>query len=156
MAGGPVVSGGGSGSRRRGGSGTVSAAWVLNLLTDLAFNLLIFFVVIASNDPVNKGRTQQIPAANKDKAADTKGQNIEVWLKRQTLTVNGADVPLEDLAAKLKPLIAAKPSPEDKIVVVKSDKDAPYARWIKATGEIERAGGMVALQLEEEKETVVK
>lgn len=154
MAGGPVVSGSGGGNRRRAGS--FSAAWVLNLLTDLGFNLLIFFVVIASNDPINKGRPQQMPSANKEKTPEQKGQNVEVWLKRQSVAVNGADVPLDDLAAKLRPMLAAKASPEEKVVVLKSDKDTPYDRWIQATGAIEKAGGVVALQLEEEKETVVK
>ncbi len=154
MAGGPVVTGGSN--RRRAGSGTASAAWVLNLLTDLAFNLLIFFVVIASNDKTHKGRAQQVPSANKEKSQTQKAENLEVWVKRQSVLVNTKAVPLEDLASKLQPLIAAKTSAEDKIVVLKSDKDTPYQRWIQVTSAIEKAGGVVALQIEEEKETVVK
>ena len=53
MAAGPAIGGGG---RRGGATQTVG---VLNLLTDLAFNLLIFFVVCASTEP-EKGRPQQV------------------------------------------------------------------------------------------------
>ena len=40
--------------------------------------------------------------------------------------------------------------------MVKSDKDTTYGQWIRVTGEIERAGGVIVLQLEEEKEVGVR
>ena len=128
----------------------------LNLLTDLAFNLVIFFVVCASTEP-EKGRPQQMPSASQEKSAEqAKGQNIEVALTRTTVSVNGTDVPLVDLNAKLKPLLAGKSRTEDRIVVVRSTKDTPYRHWIKASAAVEQAGGVIALQLEEEKEVTVK
>ena len=43
--------------------------------------------------------------------------------------------------------------PEDRIVVVKSEDDTPYGVWIKASpARSRRAGGVITLQLEEEKE----
>jgi hypothetical protein len=42
------------------------------------------------------------------------------------------------------------------MVVVKSNKDVPYQHWIHVTGMIEKAGGIVALQIEEDREVIVK
>lgn len=144
MAAGPVS--GGSGAQ---------TAWVLNLLTDLAFNLLIFFVVCASTAP-EKGRPQQVPSASKDKGTEQKGQNVEVAIGRTTVVVNGAEVPLPELTAKLTGLLANKARPEDRIVVVKSAKDTPYSQWIRVTERIEEAGGVITLQVEDETEVRVK
>ena len=151
MAGGASIQ---TGSGRRGGPG-MQTAWVLNLLTDLAFNLLIFFVVCASTTP-EKGRPQQVPSASKDKATEQKSQNVEVALTRTAVSINGADVPTAEFSAKLKELLAAKQKPEDRVVVVKSAKDTPYSHWIRVTGQIEDAGGLITLQLEEEKEVGVR
>ena len=147
MAGGMAVAG-------KRGSAQPTAA-VLNLLTDLAFNLLIFFVVCASTDP-DKGRAQQVPSSNKDATTEQATKNVEVALTRTTVAVNGAGLPLADLRAKLVELLASKAKPEDRIVVVRSTKDTPYHQWIKVTGLIEKAGGVITLQLEEEKEVGVK
>ncbi|MBA4186721.1 MAG: biopolymer transporter ExbD [Planctomycetaceae bacterium] len=137
-----------------GGSGGAQTAWVLNLLTDLAFNLLIFFVVCASSAEDEKGRPQQMPSASKEKANEQKNTNIEVAIARTTVTVNGTEVPLAELKAKLQGMLAGKTRQEEKVVVVKSAKDTPYSQWIRATGAIEQAGGMITLQLEEEREVV--
>jgi biopolymer transport protein ExbD len=147
MAGGMAVSG-------KRGSAQPTAA-VLNLLTDLAFNLLIFFVVCASTEP-DKGRAQQVPSSSKDATPEKATKNVEVVLTRTTVSVNGAEMPLTDLQAKLTELLAGKSRPEDRIVVIRSEKDTPYHQWIKVTGLIEKAGGVITLQLEEEKEVGVK
>jgi len=147
MAGGPSVGGGKRGSLPQ-------TAAMLNLLTDLAFNLLIFFVVCASSEP-EKGRPQQVPSASKEKATEQKAKNVEVSLTRTTVSVNGGDVPIGDLQAKLRTLLAGKARPEDRIVILRSAKDTPYRVWIRATALIEEAGGVVTLQLDEEKEVRV-
>lgn len=148
MAGGPNVGGG----KRGGAAQTVG---VLNLLTDLAFNLLIFFVVCASTTP-EKGRPQQVPSASKDKPNEDKALNVEIAITRTTVKVNNAEVPDADLPAKLKEVLAGKNRPEDRIVIVSSEPDTPYSRWIKITGQIEQAGGVITLQLKEEKEVQVR
>ena len=136
--------------------GGAHAAWVMNLLTDLAFNLLIFFVVCASSAQEQKGRPQQVPSTQGEKSAETKPQNVEVAITRTTVSLNGADVPLAELKNKVAVLLANKARPEDKIVEVKSAKDTPYSMWIRVTGAIEEAGGVVALQVEVDKEVIVK
>jgi biopolymer transport protein ExbD len=134
------------------------------LLTDLAFNLVIFFVVCASSDPeanrrAESGRRQDIPSSSKDQAKMAEeAKNIEVHLERDTthVEINGLRTPLERFTEKLTPLLAGKTRPEERMVVVRSNKDVPYQHWIRMTGMIEKAGGVVALQVEEEKEVIVK
>lgn len=148
------------------GKGAAHAAWVMNLLTDLSFNLLIFFVVCASSAQEHKGKPQQVPSTQGEKSAEAKSQNIEVAITRDAVPVkngpapavmlNGEKVPVSELRAKLNPLLANKARPEDKIVEVKTAKDVPYSAWLKVTGAIEDAGGVVTLQVEVEKDVVVK
>ena len=138
-----------------GGSGGAMTAWVMNLLTDLAFNLLIFFVVCASISP-EQGRPQTVPSADKDKQNDQKNENVEVDMDRTSVKVNKEAVEIKDLKTVLVTKLANKAKPEDRIVLVKSTKDTPYAQWIRVTGQIEQAGGVITLQMEEEKEIVTK
>src|SRR3954467_1486813 len=91
-----------------GGKGGHSA-WVMNLLTDLAFNLLIFFVVCASSAQEQKGKPQQVPSTQSEaKPSDAKPQNVEVAITRTTVSLNGAVVPLPELRAKVAALLANK------------------------------------------------
>jgi biopolymer transport protein ExbD len=139
------------------GKGAAHAAWVMNLLTDLAFNLLIFFVVCASSAQEQKGKPQQVPSTQSEgKPNDSKPQNIEVAITRTTVSLNGADVPLAELEKKVAVLLANKTRQEDRIVELKSAKDTPYSKWIQVTGAIEQAGGVVTLQVEVDKDVVVK
>jgi hypothetical protein len=55
----------------------------------------------------------------------------------------------------MKALLAGKSQPGDRIVVVKSAPDTPYSHWIFVTSVIEDAGGIVTLQIEEEREVQV-
>jgi biopolymer transport protein ExbD len=124
------------------------------LLTDLAFNLVIFFVVCASTEPAS-GRKQPMPRGSKDQNAAQTTQNVEVVLTRTTVAINGATVPLESLQGRLQPLLTGKTRMEERMVVVKSTKDTPYQRWIRTTSAIEAAGGVVALQMEDSREVIV-
>ncbi len=125
------------------------------LLTDLAFNLVIFFVVCASTDP-ESGRKQTIPRSSKDQSAQTQtAKNPEVSLTRTGVSINGEPTRQDDFLARLKPLLAGKSRPEDRIVVVKSAKDTPYQHWIRVTALVERAGGLIAIQVEEGREIAV-
>jgi biopolymer transport protein ExbD len=65
-------------------------------------------------------------------------------------------VPVSELRAKVAAALASKTKPEDRIVEVKSAKDTPYSMWIRVTGAIEEAGGVVTIQVDVEKDVVVK
>jgi biopolymer transport protein ExbD len=123
------------------------------MLTDLAFNLLIFFVVCASTEP-ETGRKQSVPSSSKDQTNVPQAeQNLEVSLTRATAAINGEIVALPEFEAKMKQLLTGKAKPEQRLVVVKSSKDTPYHHWIRVTGMIEQAGGVIAVLVEETRTT---
>lgn len=116
---------------------------------DIAFNLLVFFLVCASTQP-DAGRKQDIPRSDPQQQQTEQSQNIEVALTRTTAAINGQIKGPTEFFNDLRLLLAAKTKPEDKVVVVKSTKDTSYDQWILYTGYIAEAGGIVTLQLEEE------
>jgi len=118
--------------------------------SDIAFILIVFFLVCASVQP-DAGRHQTIPKSEEKKEKSEQSQNIEVALTRATAAINGeAGLPAR-FVPRLRGLLDGKTRPEDRVVVVKSAKDTPYAHWIRVSGWIEQAGGIVTLQIEEER-----
>jgi len=120
---------------------------------DIAFNLIVFFLVCAST-PSNSGRKQDIPKSeNKTEQAEQK-ENITVEITRSVVKVNGDPFRVDqraEILSTLRRLLESKTQQQDRIVIVKSAKDAPYFHWISVTELIEEAGGIVTLQLEEER-----
>ncbi len=122
---------------------------------DIAFNLIVFFLVCASVQP-DSGRKQTIPRAEQTENKEQKNdENIQVELKRNAVLVNGDAVRLPEFGARIKVKLDAKRTQEEKIVVVKSSDDVEYAHWIAITSQIEDAGGIITLQLEEERTVTV-
>lgn len=122
---------------------------------DIAFNLIVFFLVCTSSQP-DSGRKQVVPKSESKQEKAEQTENIEVQLKRLAITVNGDPVLPQEFPSKLRTLLKNKTSEHDRIVVVKSDKDVDYQRWIAVTGQIGEAGGIVTLQVEEEKTVVAQ
>jgi biopolymer transport protein ExbD len=121
---------------------------------DIAFNLIVFFLVCASTQP-DTGRKQIIPRSESQAKQTEQSQNLEVSVDRNGVTVNTEKIPMTDFPSRIKRKLQGKSRPEDRIVVVKSSKDVPYHHWITVTGAIEEAGGIITLQLEEERQVQV-
>jgi biopolymer transport protein ExbD len=124
---------------------------------DIAFNLIVFFLVCASVQP-DSGRKQQIPKSESKQEKAEQSENIEVILSRNynVVQVNGSPVGTNEFPSRLAGLLSGKTRQEDKIVIVKSSQDTPYDHWIQMTGLIEQAGGIVTLQVEEERTVVAE
>src|SRR5688572_20949989 len=115
---------------------------------DIAFNLIVFFLICASTQP-DSGRPQTLPSAEEAKQTQENKQNLEVVLLRDVTLLDGQRVDSAQLEARLKTRFQGKTRPEERIVVLKSDKSAQYARWIAASIAIEKAGGTITIQREE-------
>ena len=118
---------------------------------DIAFILIIFFLVCASVQP-DLGREQQIPRSEEQEKKEEQSKNVTVLVKRGQVEINDQVVKLDDFLPRMRNLLAAKTREADRVVVVKSARDATYDFWIRITGDIEAAGGVITLQLEEERE----
>ena len=115
---------------------------------DIAFNLIVFFLVCAAVQP-DSGRPQTIPRS--ENKSETEEEHVNVQLKRTTVLLNGDPIAERDLVRRLKQALSGKPRPEDKVVVMQSDKDVEYQRWMTVTGMIEESGGLLTIQTEEER-----
>ncbi len=117
---------------------------------DIAFNLIVFFLVCASAQP-DSGRKQTLPRSEEKAKQEQQSKNVEITLTRTTAAINGDLVPQREVLPRLKTLLSGKSRPEDRVVVVKSRPDTPYLFWIDMTALIEEAGGTVTIQREEER-----
>jgi len=117
---------------------------------DIAFNLIVFFLVCVSASP-DSGRRQNVPRSEQTPEQQAKAQHVEVNLTRTTIAINGEATLPRDVAPRLRILLMDKTRPEDRVVVVKSRPEVPYHHWIATTAAIEQAGGIVTIQREEER-----
>lgn len=120
---------------------------------DIAFNLIVFFLVCASSQP-DRGRRQDIPASQQTKT-EQKQENTEILVTKTGLVMNGAAVRHADLPARLRTHFTGKPRPEDRVVVIKTRPDTPYHNWIAVTSLVQDAGGSITIQREEEQTVTV-
>ena len=116
---------------------------------DIAFNLIVFFLVCASTQP-DTGRSQMLPKSDQTQQQQ-QDEHLTVALKRNAILVNGDPVKSSEVKARVKAKLAGKSRPDDRVVIVKADDDVPYHAWIEVTTQIEDAGGIITLQLEEER-----
>jgi biopolymer transport protein ExbD len=115
---------------------------------DIAFNLIIFFLVCASVQP-DSGRSQTIPRSDKQEQ-EQQDTNIEVTLTRNVVMLDGLQREDADFFSLMQEKLLNKVRDEDRVVIVKSEPNTPYSRWIKFTELIEQAGGIITIQTEEE------
>ena len=121
---------------------------------DIAFNLIIFFLVCASVQP-DAGRLQTIPKSETVPEEKKEIENVRVDLTRTTVSINSQAVDIRRFETLMRRRLAGKSDPDDRVVVVSSKPDVPYLHWINVTSLIEDAGGIITLQLEEEREVLL-
>ena len=117
---------------------------------DIAFNLIVYFLVCASIQP-DSGRKQLLPKAEQTQQQEQQ-DNITVELKRSVVLLNGDPMKLSEVTPRVRAKLSGKTRPEDRVVVVKAADDVPYHMWVEVTTQIEDAGGIITLQLEEERQ----
>jgi biopolymer transport protein ExbD len=122
---------------------------------DIAFNLIVFFLVCASTQP-GSGRKQELPRSEQTKS-EQKSNNIEIALTRtaNVVSINGDPVKMPELPARLARLLSGRTKPEDKVVVLKTKPDVPYEHWIAVAALIQDQGASLTIQREEEQTVVV-
>jgi len=121
---------------------------------DIAFNLIVFFLVCASVTP-SDGRKQTIPKAETVPEEKKDTENLRVDITRTTVAINSETVDIRRFPLLIRARLRGKTSPEDRVVIVQCKPEVPYHRWIDVTVMIEEAGGIITLQLEEEREVVL-
>lgn len=120
----------------------------LTSTADVAFLLLIFFLVAASN-AVDKGVPLDLPSTSKQ-ATKSQSRNVEIGVSPVGMTLGGEAVKNE---IDLRPLLAAKlkdvHDPSLRVVLITAEPQVSYQRWTHVIAEVEAAGGIPAPQMEE-------
>lgn len=122
---------------------------------DIAFNLIVFFLICASVQP-EKGLRLQVPSSKTVKDQKSRPESTEIVLTSNTLTLNGESVKLSELTAAIEAKLRGKTSDNDRVVVLKTkDPNTPGERWAKVVAAVKGAKGIITLQLEETRIQVV-
>lgn len=115
--------------------------------SDIAFILIIFFLVCAAVQP-ETGLAQVLPKTEEQTEKTKQSQNLEVSITPTSIVLNGSPLQLPVFAQRLTAALQQKTREADRIVVVKSSPDTPYPIWIRVSQTIEQAGGILTLELE--------
>lgn len=123
--------------------------------SDIAFTLIIFFLVCAAVQP-ETGMLQALPKTESQTEKRDQSQNLEVSITPSSIVLNGSPLNLENFTTRIAAELKKKTREADRIVVVKSSPDTPYPIWLGVSQAIDRAGGILTLELETEKTITVE
>jgi biopolymer transport protein ExbD len=123
--------------------------------SDIAFILIIFFLVCASVQP-ETGLAQTLPQTEAKEDKKDQSKNLEVSITPSNIVLNGSPLQLPEFARRIKASLAKKKRPADKVVVVKSSPDTTYEQWIRVSQAIDAAGGILTLELASERTITVE
>jgi biopolymer transport protein ExbD len=118
--------------------------------SDIAFILIIFFLVCAAVQP-ESGIAQVLPKTEEKTDKRDQSQNLEVSITPTGVVLNGSPLKLPEFPRRLSLSLQKKTREEDRIVTVKSAPNTPYPLWIEVSQIIEKAGGILTLELESER-----
>ena len=118
--------------------------------SDIAFILIIFFLVCAAVQP-ETGLSQALPKTEEKEEKREQSKNIEVSITPTSIVLNGSPLQLPEFTRRIQAALQKKTRDADRIVVVKSAPNTPYPIWIKVSQIIEQAGGILTLELESNK-----
>ena len=115
--------------------------------SDIAFILIIFFLVCAAVQP-ETGISQVLPRTEAKEDKRDQSKNLEVSITPTSIVLNGSPLQLPEFTKRITAALAEKQRDADRIVVVKSAPDTPYPTWMKVSQAIDNAGGVLTLELE--------
>ncbi len=116
---------------------------------DIAFNLLIFFVILARATDDSHLKWKPASAKDVDRAGASKvSVLIDVDNK---VYLNGQPIGISQLSARVAELLGNTP-PGQRIVLLKSDRNAPALQFQPVIEAISEAGGDLVHVLEEQRE----
>lgn len=125
------------GFSRKSGSGSEIPT---SSLADIAFLLLIFFMVTTVFRKEKKRTIEWVNAEATEKIDEKRKNIVHVWIERTgTVYINDAIVPFEDISEVIRPLYAEN---RELVVAIRGDSDVPYSQINLITEELQSAGAV--------------
>ncbi|HBE98258.1 MAG TPA: biopolymer transporter ExbD [Verrucomicrobiales bacterium] len=118
--------------------------------SDIAFILIIFFLVCAAVQP-ETGVAQILPKTEEKKDKQDQSKNLEVSITPTSIVLNGSPLALPEFTQRITAALKQKTRDADRIVTVKSAPNTPYPVWIRVSQAIKQAGGILTLELESDR-----
>jgi biopolymer transport protein ExbD len=123
----------------------------LTSTADVAFLLLIFFLVAASSQR-DTASLLDLPATSQETPANASDRNVELIVRPNVYALGDELLRTDaELLATLKKKLETRKNVSDRVVLVASDDAVDYQRWTNVLAAIESAGGVPAPQMEDDK-----
>jgi len=127
----------GGGFSRKSGSGSEIPT---SSMADIAFLLLVFFMVTTVFRKERKVKIDWVEAAATEKIDEKRKNILHIWIDRAgTVHINDLLVPFEDISELVRPLYAEN---RELVVALRGDRDVPYSQINKITEELQEAGAV--------------
>ncbi len=118
--------------------------------SDIAFLLIIFFILAAELQQRRYGFSVDLPSGEKSEAQEQKKSTM-VSIKDATVALNGTQMPMAELRQQLFALnLRTKTVEADKIVLLESGPGVNYQNYFETMSLIHAAGGIIAIAREPE------
>ncbi len=95
--------------------------------SDIAFTLIIFFLVCAAVQP-ETGMSQALPKTEEKSEEREQSKNLEVSITPSSIVLNGSPLQLPEFTRRIAAELKTKTREQDRIVVVKSCARHPLPR----------------------------
>jgi biopolymer transport protein ExbD len=129
--------------------------------SDIAFILIVFFLVCAAV-PNDMGRSQTIPKAEEKQKKEEQSKMVQVQMTRFAITIDGNPVSLEGFKNAIAGILVKRAGSAEAVenmpdgerlvaVSTKGDPSVPFKRWVAITSAINDVGGIITVQIEEER-----
>lgn len=117
-------------------------------LSDVAFLLIIFFIVTTSIMRIS-GVTTDMPSGEQDTVQEA-DDTPTVILRDNMLMLNDETVSMEDLRRRLADMRLHEKRDEDRIVILETGGDLRYQAYFEVLAAISSAGGVIGVLQESE------
>jgi biopolymer transport protein ExbD len=110
-------------------------------LADIAFLLLIFFMVSTVFRKEKKREIDFVEAAATEKVDEKRKNILHLWIERDgTIFINDAQIPVEDISNIVAPLYEA--TDNHLVVAIRADAQVPYGTINDVTEELRDGGAL--------------
>ncbi len=109
-------------------------------LADIAFLLLVFFMVTTVFRKERKRDIEWTDAEATEKIDEKRKNIVHIWIERAgTVYINDVVTPFDDISEVIRPLYAEN---RELVIALRGDREVPYSQINTITEELQQAGAV--------------